>query len=199
MSGAANGKRHEIYICKEELVIAFKTLFNHTNGEQNTSVPKALLYIVQVFLECVRINLQRTIIMVSFDKGLYLDEMIIRYQHGVSAASLFHRLDRDHSDQTRFFQFIVDMIKLKLMEVNDIYGRSQNYFRCSSMAGKHIFEVPPTNVGGITSCIGGCARGIDSQKALESFSTLIIKFRDEEKASWLRGLICATYRASVQT
>lgn len=32
------------------------------------------------------------------------------------------------------------------------------------MAGKHIFEVPPTNVGGITSCIGVCARGVDSQK-----------------------------------
>ncbi|XP_074383059.1 uncharacterized protein LOC141724723 isoform X2 [Apium graveolens] len=74
--------------------------------------------------------------------------------------------------------------------------RSQSYFRCSSMAGKHIFEVPPTNVGGITSCIGVCARGVDCQKALESFSTLIIKFRDEEKVSWLRGLIRATYRAS---
>ncbi|KAK1391164.1 hypothetical protein POM88_019342 [Heracleum sosnowskyi] len=123
MSGAANCKRHEIYICKEDLIIAFKTLFNHTNGKKNTSVPKALLYIVQVFLECVRINLQRTIIIVSFDKGLYFDEMIIRYQHDVSAASLFHRLDHDHSDQTRFFQFIVDMVKLGLVEVNDIYGR----------------------------------------------------------------------------
>ncbi|WOH07393.1 hypothetical protein DCAR_0726823 [Daucus carota subsp. sativus] len=74
--------------------------------------------------------------------------------------------------------------------------RSQSYSRCSSMASKHVFEVPPTNVGGLASCIGVCARGIDSQKALESFSTLIIKFRDEEKASWLRGLIRATYRAS---
>lgn len=35
-------------------------------------------------------------------------------------------------------------------------------------------------------------------QALESFSTLIIKFRDEEKAYWLRGLIRVTYRASLQ-
>lgn len=36
-------------------------------------------------------------------------------------------------------------------------------------------------------------------QALESFSTLIIKFRDEEeKATWSRGLIQATYRASVR-
>lgn len=36
-------------------------------------------------------------------------------------------------------------------------------------------------------------------QALESFSTLIIKFRDEEqKASWLRGLTHATYQASVK-
>ncbi|KAK1380403.1 Calcium-dependent lipid-binding family protein [Heracleum sosnowskyi] len=74
---------------------------------------------------------------------------------------------------------------------------SQSYHRCSSMAGKHIFEVPPTNVGGSPSCIGVGARGLDSQKALESFSTLIIKFQDEEqKASWLRGLTHATYQAS---
>lgn len=36
-------------------------------------------------------------------------------------------------------------------------------------------------------------------KALESFSTLVIEFRDaEEKGTWLRGLMQATYRASVQ-
>lgn len=36
-------------------------------------------------------------------------------------------------------------------------------------------------------------------QALESFSTLIIKFRDEDqKASWLRGLTHATYQASVK-
>lgn len=35
-------------------------------------------------------------------------------------------------------------------------------------------------------------------KALESFSTLVIEFRDaEEKGTWLRGLTQATYRASV--
>uniref|UniRef100_A0A175YPS3 Uncharacterized protein n=1 Tax=Daucus carota subsp. sativus TaxID=79200 RepID=A0A175YPS3_DAUCS len=74
---------------------------------------------------------------------------------------------------------------------------SNSYHKCSSMAGKHIFEVPPPNVGGSPSCIGVSVRGVDSQKALESFSTLIIKFLDEEqKASWLRGLTHATYQAS---
>lgn len=36
------------------------------------------------------------------------------------------------------------------------------------MASKHVFEVPPTNVGGLASCIGVCARGIDSQKVGDS-------------------------------
>ncbi|XP_071698618.1 uncharacterized protein [Rutidosis leptorrhynchoides] len=74
---------------------------------------------------------------------------------------------------------------------------SQNYQRCTSMAGKQVYEVPPGNVGGSSSCIAVCIRGMDIQKALESSSTLIVKLRDEkEKTSWLRGLVQATYRAS---
>lgn len=74
---------------------------------------------------------------------------------------------------------------------------SQNYQRCISMAGKQVYEVPSDNVGGSSSCIAVCNRGTDIQKALESSSTLVVKFRDEkEKASWLRGLVQATYRAS---
>lgn len=74
---------------------------------------------------------------------------------------------------------------------------SPAYQRCSRMAGKQVFEVPPTNVGGSPSCIAVCVRGLDTQKALESFSSLIIEFRDqEEKATWLRGLVQATYQAS---
>nr|XP_043635621.1 uncharacterized protein LOC122606820 [Erigeron canadensis] len=74
---------------------------------------------------------------------------------------------------------------------------SQNYQRCSSMAGKQVYEVPSNNVGGSSSCIAVCIRGMDMQKALESSSTLVVKFRDEkEKASWWRGLVQATYRAS---
>lgn len=43
-----------------------------------------------------------------------------------------------------------------------------------SMAGKHIFEVPPTSVGGLTSCIGVGARGLDSQKVVHAdFSHLL--------------------------
>lgn len=34
-------------------------------------------------------------------------------------------------------------------------------------------------------------------QALESSSTWIIEFQGEEKAAWLRGLVQATYQASV--
>nr|GMD89247.1 vacuolar protein sorting-associated protein 13A-like isoform X1 [Ipomoea batatas] len=65
------------------------------------------------------------------------------------------------------------------------------------MAGKQVLEVPLTNVGGSASCIAVSARGMDLQEALESFSTLIIEFQDEEeKTTWLRTLVQATYRAS---
>ncbi|XP_057475541.1 uncharacterized protein LOC130763619 isoform X1 [Actinidia eriantha] len=74
---------------------------------------------------------------------------------------------------------------------------SQNYQRRSSMVGKQVYEVPPSNVGGSVSCVAVSIRGMDTHKALESFSTLVIEFRDEEeKATWLRGLTQATYRAS---
>ncbi|KAK9053434.1 hypothetical protein SSX86_030068 [Deinandra increscens subsp. villosa] len=74
---------------------------------------------------------------------------------------------------------------------------SQNYQRCFSMAGKQVYEVPSNSVGGSSSCVALCIRGMDMQKALELSSTLVVKFHDEkEKASWLRGLVQATYRAS---
>ncbi|KAJ9559357.1 hypothetical protein OSB04_013971 [Centaurea solstitialis] len=116
---------------------------------------------------------------------------------------------------------------------------SENYQRCTSMAGKQVYEVPSNNVGGSSTCIAVCIRGMDIQKgrlhnpnssisckdsvlwptvavaalspfpiedvletysdiqALESSSTLVVKFPNEkEKASWLRGLVQATYRAS---
>ncbi|KAJ0034329.1 hypothetical protein Pint_24264 [Pistacia integerrima] len=90
--------------------------------------------------------------------------------------------------------------------------KSQSYQRYLSMAGRHAFEVPPTNIGGSPFCIAVSFRGTDSQKvkvlspfggkvqgilALESSSTLIIKFReDREKATWLKELMRATYQAS---
>ncbi|KAH9766380.1 C2 domain-containing protein [Citrus sinensis] len=74
---------------------------------------------------------------------------------------------------------------------------SQNYQRSLSMVGRQVFEVLPTNIGGSPFCIAISFRGMDSQKALESSSTWIIKFRkDEEKATWLKELIRATYQAS---
>lgn len=74
---------------------------------------------------------------------------------------------------------------------------SHNYLRRSSMTGKQVYEVPSTNVGGSTSCLLVSARGMEIQKALESFNTLVVEFRDEDdKANWYRGLTQATYRAS---
>nr|DAD29104.1 TPA_asm: hypothetical protein HUJ06_030572 [Nelumbo nucifera] len=74
---------------------------------------------------------------------------------------------------------------------------SQNYQRCSSMAGQQVCEVPPSSIGGSPFSIAVCSRGIDIQKAIESSNTMIIEFQDdEEKGAWLKGLIQATYRAS---
>ncbi|CAM9004161.1 unnamed protein product [Rhodiola kirilowii] len=75
--------------------------------------------------------------------------------------------------------------------------KSVSYQRCSSMAGRKIHEVPPSNVGNSTLCIAVSIRGMDIQKALESISTWVIEFRDmDEKANWMKGLIQATYKAS---
>ena len=32
------------------------------------------------------------------------------------------------------------------------------------MAGKQVYEVPPTNIGGLVSCIAVSVRGMDTQK-----------------------------------
>ncbi|XP_028786889.1 uncharacterized protein LOC114742843 [Neltuma alba] len=73
---------------------------------------------------------------------------------------------------------------------------SHSYQRCLSMAGKQVLEVPPTSVGGSPFCIAVYLRGTDVQKALESSSTWILDFREEEKVIWFKGLIKATYQAS---
>ncbi|KAJ8645273.1 hypothetical protein MRB53_007021 [Persea americana] len=73
---------------------------------------------------------------------------------------------------------------------------SQTYQRCSSMAGRQVFEVSPASVGGSLFSVAVCFRGMDIQKALESSNTLIIEFQEEEKSVWLKGLTQATYRAS---
>ncbi|XP_044485071.1 uncharacterized protein LOC123210663 isoform X2 [Mangifera indica] len=75
--------------------------------------------------------------------------------------------------------------------------KSKSYQRYLSMAGRHVFEIPPANIGGSPFCIAISFRGMDSQKALESSGTLIIKFwEDSEKATWLKELMGATYQAS---
>ncbi|KAE9602547.1 putative vacuolar protein sorting-associated protein [Lupinus albus] len=76
-------------------------------------------------------------------------------------------------------------------------AKSQSYQRYLSMAGRQVLEVPPTNIGGSPFCIAVSVRGMDIQKALESSSTWILDFREEEeKASWFKGLVQATYQAS---
>ncbi|CAK7326271.1 unnamed protein product [Dovyalis caffra] len=75
--------------------------------------------------------------------------------------------------------------------------KSQSYQRYMSMAGRQINEVPPSSVGGSQFCVAVSFRGMDIQQALESSSTWVLEFRDdEEKACWLKGLIQATYQAS---
>ncbi|TYI07189.1 hypothetical protein ES332_A10G210100v1 [Gossypium tomentosum] len=75
--------------------------------------------------------------------------------------------------------------------------KSQNYSRYLSMAGRQVHEVPSTNIGGSPFCIAVGPRGMDTKKALESSGTWVIEFRgEEEKITWLRGLIRATYQAS---
>ncbi|KAE9601531.1 hypothetical protein Lalb_Chr13g0298811 [Lupinus albus] len=65
------------------------------------------------------------------------------------------------------------------------------------MAGRQVLDVPPTSIGGSSFCIAVSVRGLDIQKSLESSSTWILDFREEdEKASWFKGLIQATYQAS---
>ncbi|XP_062178337.1 uncharacterized protein LOC133883124 isoform X2 [Alnus glutinosa] len=75
--------------------------------------------------------------------------------------------------------------------------KSLSYQRSTSMAGRQVHEVPPTNIGGSPFCLAVSFRGMDIQKALESSSTWVVEFRDEEeKVTWLKGLIQATYQAS---
>ncbi|KAH8501006.1 hypothetical protein H0E87_016007 [Populus deltoides] len=75
--------------------------------------------------------------------------------------------------------------------------KSQSYQRYLSMAGRQINEVPPSSVGGSQFCVAVSFRGMDIQQALESSSTWILEFQDdEEKTCWLKGLIQATYLAS---
>ncbi|KEH32375.1 calcium-dependent lipid-binding-like protein [Medicago truncatula] len=76
-------------------------------------------------------------------------------------------------------------------------AKSQSYHRYLSMAGRQVLDVPPMNVGGSPFCIAVSTRGMDIQKALESSSTWILDFREEEeKGCWFKGLIQATYQAS---
>ncbi|KAL8152479.1 LOW QUALITY PROTEIN: hypothetical protein V2J09_010239 [Rumex salicifolius] len=74
---------------------------------------------------------------------------------------------------------------------------AQSYQQSLSMAGKQVCEVPPANVGGSALCLSVSFRGMEFHKALESSSTLIIEFRNEDdKSLWLKGLTKATYQAS---
>ncbi|CAN6447305.1 unnamed protein product [Victoria cruziana] len=74
---------------------------------------------------------------------------------------------------------------------------SPTYRRCISMVGRQVFEVSPTNVGGSLFSIAVSYRRLNVQKALESSSTMIIEFGDDElKTTWMKALVQATYKAS---
>ncbi|CAL1397515.1 unnamed protein product [Linum trigynum] len=74
---------------------------------------------------------------------------------------------------------------------------SQSHQRYLSMAGRQVNEVPPSSVGGSPFCIAVSLRGMDIQQALESSSTWILAFSDEdEKVTWLKGLTQTIYQAS---
>ncbi|KAI4370200.1 hypothetical protein MLD38_018571 [Melastoma candidum] len=76
--------------------------------------------------------------------------------------------------------------------------KSQNYQRSLRIAGKQIHEVPSLHVGGSPFCIAVSFRGMDTRRALETSSTWVLELQNEEdRALWLKGLIQATYLASV--
>ncbi|XP_050216889.1 uncharacterized protein LOC126667840 isoform X2 [Mercurialis annua] len=76
--------------------------------------------------------------------------------------------------------------------------KSQSYQRYLSMAGRQVNEVPLSNVGGSPFCIAVCSRGMDIKQALESSSTWILEFcNEEEKTIWFKRLLQSTYQASV--
>ncbi|XP_031738035.1 uncharacterized protein LOC101213129 isoform X1 [Cucumis sativus] len=76
-------------------------------------------------------------------------------------------------------------------------GKSQIYQRYLSVAGKQVHEIPSTSVGGSLFCVALSSRGMDIQKALESSSTWVIEFQnEEEKSLWTKRLLQATYLAS---
>eukprot|EP01018_Ginkgo_biloba_P025446 Gb_15429 [translate_table: standard] len=74
---------------------------------------------------------------------------------------------------------------------------SQMYKRCCSMSARQVMEIPSATVGGSEFAVAVSNRGFDLQKALESSSTVVMQFKDENaKADWLKCLVQATYKAS---
>ncbi|CAI0626123.1 unnamed protein product [Linum tenue] len=88
---------------------------------------------------------------------------------------------------------VLSGLYLYVMESPD----SRSHQRYLSMAGRQVNEVPSSSVGGSPFCIAVSLRGMDIQQALESSSTSILAFSDEdEKATWLKGLTQTIYQAS---
>lgn len=50
--------------------------------------------------------------------------------------------------------------------------------KCCSMAGKQVYEVPSDNVGGSSSCIAVCIRGMDIQKVSDVCFAHFVSSRD---------------------
>ncbi|KAH9312824.1 hypothetical protein KI387_027859, partial [Taxus chinensis] len=74
---------------------------------------------------------------------------------------------------------------------------SQTYQRSCSMSGRQVSEIPSASVGGSEFSLAISNRGFDLQKALESSSTVVLQFKDNNaKAEWMKSLVQATYKAS---
>ncbi|KAL0376317.1 UNVERIFIED_CONTAM: Vacuolar protein sorting-associated protein 13 [Sesamum calycinum] len=56
---------------------------------------------------------------------------------------------------------------------------SRSYQRCSSMANKQVYDVPPTNVGGSPFCIALSTRGMDTKKVGDIQPLLQLNILDE--------------------
>ncbi|KAK1402007.1 hypothetical protein POM88_001612 [Heracleum sosnowskyi] len=129
---AANLKRNQVIHSKKELLTSFNALLNYGHVVSAASdlrasqepVARGILFLVQFFLESVRVKLQREIIISSYPNGTLLDDETLSYQNGFSAASFLNRLDMEGLVKEDFvYSFQVNENKsLDFTGFNNIFG-----------------------------------------------------------------------------
>lgn len=67
---------------------------------------------------------------------------------------------------SRLFNDILTLLPWMDIKKNVCYNNIFFFILCQicSMAGKQVYDVPPTNVGGSHFCVAVCTRGVDIQK-----------------------------------